>query len=75
MTGYDKKTLTLSSDIDTAISVEIDITGVVMWQPWRTLEVKQGTELSEVFPKDLKAYWVRFSSAKDATVSAQLNYE
>ena len=75
MTGYDKKTLTLSSDIDTAISVEIDITGVGMWQPWRTLEVKQGTELSEVFPKDLQAYWVRFRSAKDATVSAQLNYE
>ena len=74
MTGYDKKTLTLSSNFKSNITVEIDITGVGDWQTWRTFDVSE-TATTYEFPSDFQAYWLRVTSDKDITATAQLVYE
>jgi len=42
MTGYDKKTLTLSADKAVKVRVEVDITGTGFWRTWQTLKVATG---------------------------------
>jgi len=75
MTGYDRKTVRLSADQPTTISAEIDVTGTGVWQTWREFELtKPGETITYDFPESLHAYWIRFISSKDATVTAQLDY-
>ena len=75
MTGYDKKSLTLSADKAVKISVEVDITGTGLWQAWQTLEVAPGKPTEYRFPDAFNAYWVRVVADKDCTATATLQYE
>jgi hypothetical protein len=74
MTGYDRKSLTLSADRDTTVTVEIDLTGEGRWIDYQAFPIKAGTPLTHEFPDEFAAYWVRFRSDRDATVSARLDY-
>ena len=76
MTGFDRKTLTLTQDAaaPVAVRVEIDISGTGLWQPHRTLEVPAGISLMYSFPRALNAYWVRVVSDTDTIATAQLVY-
>jgi hypothetical protein len=75
MTGYDQKSLILRSSVATEIAAEIDISGFGHWQTWRTVSVGGETgEHSYEFPEQFQAYWIRFTSAAAATVTAQLEY-
>ncbi|MAS96965.1 MAG: hypothetical protein CMO55_27555 [Verrucomicrobiales bacterium] len=75
MTGYDKKTLTLEADSAISVKVEIDIDGTGNWKQWKTVYLSAGTPLTEVFPEEFQAYWVRFVSEGSAKATAQLAYE
>lgn len=75
MTGYDRKRLSLRSDITTAIRVEVDISGMGDWQTYRTFEASPDQEMEHLFPDSFQAYWIRFHSAKAATVTTWLEYE
>ncbi|MEY5011893.1 MAG: hypothetical protein RLZZ253_3032, partial [Verrucomicrobiota bacterium] len=59
MTGYDRKTLTLShhSAADVTITVEVDITGYGTWKTYRALTVPVGEKVVHQFPDDFNAYW------------------
>ena len=74
VTGYDEKTLVLSSDAAVGITLEIDLTGDGNWQPYRTFDLEAGKETTHRFPDEFAAYWLRFRSAGAATLSAQLSY-
>ena len=75
MTGYDQKTLRLSADRPTVISVQVDLTGTGTWRTWREIDLKTpGQTVEHVFPAAFQAYWIRFISQGDATASAQLEY-
>lgn len=75
MTGYDDKTLTLSSRQKTNITAEIDISGTGDWKPWETFQLPgQGSEIDYRFPANMQAYWIRFKSDTDTVASAQLRY-
>ncbi len=74
MTGYDKKTLTLSAETATTITAEIDITGNDDWHTGRTWQVTPDSPVTETLPEAFQAYWIRFTSSADTTVSAQLIY-
>jgi hypothetical protein len=74
MTGYDRKTLTLSASADVTVTAEIDLTGDGRWVAWRSFPVKGGSDLAYEFPDDFGAYWIRFRSDRDATLSAILDY-
>jgi len=75
MTGYDQKTLDVSSDTATDIRVEVDIDGTGTWRTYQTLGVGEGESKSLSFPESFQAYWVRLVSSQDATVTGQLTYE
>ena len=74
MTGYDKKSLTLSADKDATLTAEIDLSGRGHWVTYQTFPVKAGTPMEHAFPDGFSAYWIRFKSGEDATISAQLDY-
>ena len=77
MTGYDRKTLTLShhSAADVKITVEVDITGYGTWKTYRALTVPAGEKVVHQFPDDFNAYWVRTTASADTKATAQLRYE
>jgi hypothetical protein len=74
MTAYDKKSLTLAADRDATLTAEIDLTGDGNWVTYQTFPVKAGSPVEHAFPDGFSAYWIRFKSGQDATVSAQLDY-
>ena len=74
MTGYDKKTLTLSATSGTTITVEVDVDGTGLWVPYKTFEVKPNGPVTHVFPTGFSAYWVRTISDAQTTATAQLTY-
>lgn len=75
MTGYDKKTLSVSTDAATDITVEVDIDGTGTWRTYKTLSLGEGESKSLAFPEEFQAYWVRLVSSNDATVTGQLTYQ
>jgi hypothetical protein len=55
MTGYDKKTLELSSASATRLTAEIDISGMGDWPPFKTFELNVGKILKHEFPRAFQA--------------------
>lgn len=72
MTGYDQKTLTLSTSSRAKITAKIDITGMGDWYTYKTFDVEEAIE--HQFPQAFQAYWIRFISDTETTASAQLTY-
>lgn len=77
MTGYDKKTLTLShTDAGTInMTVEVDPDGTGVWCAYKTFAVEAGKPVTHEFPEGFNAYWVRVKADKACTATAQLKYE
>jgi hypothetical protein len=59
MNGYDRKTLTLKSG----------------FHKYKTFQMKAGTEQTWKFPDGFAAHWIRFSTDKDCSATAWLDYE
>ena len=74
MTGFDEKMLTLASEGDTIVAVEVDLTGAGDWQPYKSFELKGKGLLEYRFPDAFQAYWVRCRSSRDTVATAQLQY-
>jgi hypothetical protein len=75
MTGFDKKSVSLSSTQPVTIHVELDITGAGHWQRYRSFRVRPGRVLRHEFPAGLDAYWVRLVATRDAVVTAEFVYQ
>ena len=75
MTGYDRKTLELSSTNATSITMSLDISGAGDWYDWQEFAVPAMGSSKTELPTSLQAYWVRFRCADDTEVTAQLHYE
>ena len=74
-TGYDQKHLTLTTDTPTRISVQADITGTGTWITYQSFDVSPGEDVEHDLPASFGAYWLRFTSSTDATVTAWLKYQ
>jgi hypothetical protein len=75
MAGYDEKRLTLVADTSTTVLIEIDIIGAGNWHRWKSIDLASGAPYEEDFPDSLQAYWVRFTTSSEGTLTAQLVYE
>jgi hypothetical protein len=75
MTGFDRKSLTLTADKPVKIRVEVDITGTGLWRAWQTLKVAPGKATEYRFPDAFNAYWVRVVADRDCRASAILTYK
>ena len=75
MTGYDRKSVTLSAKNDTKISLEIDIDGTGLWVPYETFALHSDKPVEHVFPDGFSAYWVRAISSMSTTATVTFRYE
>jgi len=75
MTGYDHKRLTLESSAGSNVMIEIDITGMGDWYPYKSVELAANEPVRYEFPKAFQAYWIRFRVDVDAQATAQLTYQ
>ena len=75
MTGYDKKSLALSSDKDAKLTLEVDIDGTGLWVKYKSFDLVAGKTHSHTFPEGFSAYWVRAISSVNANTTALFTYE
>jgi len=77
LTGYDQKTLVLSTKSPTPITlrVECDLSGTGLWVPYREFEVPADKPLVHEFPASFTAYWLRVVASRDCIATAQLTYK
>lgn len=76
MWGYRHKTLELSHQGETPVSVhvEVDVLANGTWVRCGTLHVAPGEKLIHVFPEGFAAHWVRLAADSDAVVTALFDY-
>jgi hypothetical protein len=75
MTGYDKKSLVIESDVDTQIVIEVDVDHQSGWHRYQTLDVKAGEPRLHEFPAAFSAHWVRLTSSANAVITAEFTYQ
>jgi hypothetical protein len=72
MTGFDRKSLVLTSDRPAKITAEVDLDGDGHWVTYQTFAV--AGSVTHEFPAAFHAYWIRFISDRDVKAGAQLTY-
>jgi hypothetical protein len=72
--GYDKKHLTLNTDKDAVITIEVNFNHQEFYQ-YKNIKVKANVPFEYDFPEGYSAYWIRFTSSLDCTATAQLVYK
>ncbi len=76
LTGYDKKTLKISSQRDVKVAVEIDVDGTGLWLEYCAVDVKGGEAFEKLMPENFSGYWVRFRALGESpSITASLLYE
>ena len=75
MTGYDKKSLTLSHTASEPVvfHIELDVCGNGQWATWKTVSIEPNGEEHFIIPLD--AYWVRLVSDRNVRATATFVYE
>lgn len=74
MTGYDKKTVTLTADKAVMITLEVDV-DLNGWQVYKSIKVPAGKTITYVFPAGYSAHWIRAVSDKDCNATVWFKYE
>ena len=78
MTAYDEKLLQLRFDDpkndSLKVTMQIDPTGYGDWIDCKTFTLETSHTVGHQFPDSFSAYWVRFVSDEDSTLTAQLIY-
>jgi len=74
MTGYDHKTIALSSDTDAVFTVEVDVDHNG-WKVYEKFRVKAGQVVIHTFPDGFSAHWVRLTSNVGCKATGWLVYE
>ncbi len=75
MNGFDRKTLTLKTDRDCTIHLEIDFDLLSGFHRFQSFELKANQPVTYQFPSGFNAHWLRFVSSADATATAWLEYD
>ena len=77
LTGYDRKTVTLSHTTAAPVRfrVEVDLTGTGQWVNYRSFDVAAGQALAHAFPAAYQAYWLRVVAESATTATVWLDYK
>ena len=75
MTGYDRKSVTISVKRDAEVTLELDVDGTGLWAPYETFSVQADAPTEHEFPEGFSAYWVRAVSSVDTTATVTFRYE
>ncbi|QDS94030.1 hypothetical protein FF011L_28070 [Roseimaritima multifibrata] len=76
MTGYDQKSVTLSHQSQTPVTItlEIDVEGRGLWVPYKEFTVHPNRTAEYTFPAAFSACWIRAVSDSDTSATAQFEY-
>ncbi|MEO5999083.1 MAG: hypothetical protein ABIN89_20075 [Chitinophagaceae bacterium] len=74
MTGYDKKKVSLTSDTDVTITLEVDV-DLNGWHTYKVIKVPAGKTIEHVFPDGFSAHWVRATADKNCKGTVWFKYE
>lgn len=75
MTGYDRKRLKIGASTACNITAEVDLTGTGHWVTYQTFALEGAKQkITHDFPREFQAYWIRFVSDEDASVTTELDY-
>lgn len=74
MTGYNKKKVSLRSNKDVKITLEVDF-DLLGFHTYKTFTVPAGKTISYEFPRGFSAHWVRAISDKDCTATVWFTYQ
>jgi hypothetical protein len=74
MTGYDKKTVSITTDTNVNITLEVDI-DLNGWHPYKTIQAIAGQTIEYVFPDGYNAHWIRPVAHNACTATVCLKYE
>ncbi len=77
MWAYDQRRLTLSHDQNEPVSfhIELDLTGTGLWVTYKHHEVSPGEVTSLTFEAAVQARWLRVTTDKACSATAQLKYD
>lgn len=75
MTGYDRKSLTLKSNRDVQITLELDFDHQTGWHSYKSFDLKAGEPKRYEFPASISAHWLRFVADADCEATAWLEYK
>lgn len=77
MTGFDKKTVTLSHNAKERVSIrlEIDYSNRPYWKPFKTFAIPPGETVTFTFTEGYSAHWVRAVTDKACQATVQFRYE
>lgn len=75
MTGYDQKTLQLTTDKEVTVTVEVNVDHQSGWHCYKTFTLKAGETQIYPFPPEYSAHWIRFTADTDCTATAWLIYQ
>jgi len=77
MWAYDQRTLTLSHDQNEPVHfhIELDLTGTGLWVTHKHHEVSPGESTSLIFEASVQARWLRVTTDKACSATAQLKYD
>lgn len=73
MTGYDRKSVSFTSDQDVVISLEVDFDHHG-WHLYRDFTVKGGSTVTHEFPEGYSAHWVRCRANATAKLTVEFIY-
>lgn len=73
---YDKRRLSIWHDADEPVifTIEVEPVGHGPWMKYQDITVPPGETHEREFPENFQSRWIRFSSNKDVTATAWLNY-
>ena len=75
MTGYDRKSVTISAKSEVHVTLEIDVDGTGLWVSYKTFSIQAGGPTEYEFPAGFSAYWVRAISSAPTTATVTFRYE
>jgi hypothetical protein len=73
MTGFDQKSVTLTSEGAASVEIEVDVLGNGQWRTIKTLATKGKDLATYSFPAGFHAHWVR-GKVKDASGKISLSF-
>ncbi len=74
MTGYDKKKITLTSDTDVTMTLEVDV-DLTGFHAYKQIKVAAGKPVEYLFPDGYSAHWIRVKTDTDCKATAWLSYQ
>jgi hypothetical protein len=74
MTGYDKKTVSITTDINVNITLQVDV-DLNGWHNYKTIQTIAERTIEHVFPDGYCAHWIRAVADKACIATVSFKYE